>query len=72
MSSKQLFEFENDNKNVKVFTGGGGKSVYFKNGDSSSTTAKMEYNKDTGTFKATDGSSLTFAEAEARVRSLIK
>ncbi len=72
MSSKQLFEFENDNKNVKVFTGSGSKSVYFKKGDGASTTAKMEYNKDTGTFKTTDGSSLTFEEAEARVRSLIK
>ncbi len=72
MAKKQLMEFKHNKKTVKVSTGDNSYSVYFKNGDGSNTSAKMEYNKDTGTFKTTDGSSLTFEEAEARVRSLIK
>jgi len=68
MAREQLFEFNHDNKTVKVFTGESSSDVYYTIGGGSTKNAKLKYKADTGTFSAS-GVTKTFDQAKQYIRN---
>lgn len=71
MSEKQLFDFMHNGDNVKVFTGSGTSDVFYRKNGGSSRSAGMYYKADRGIFVATSGKTLSWNEAESRVRDML-
>lgn len=71
MCEKHLFELKHNGDTVKVFTGSGTSDVFYRKNGGASRSAGMYYKADRGIFVATSGKSLTWNEAESRVRGML-
>ncbi len=71
MCEKQLFDFMHNGDRVNAFTGSGTSDVFYRKNGGSSRSAGMYYKADRGIFVATSGKTLSWNEAESRIRDML-